>query len=151
MREIKFRGRTRDGKWIYGIPIRTHLGTFIVFEENPHYCCLYGYMEIDELDYVDPYTIGQFTGLYDKNNTEIFKGDILRADIYPLHDRNNDNYYAEVCWWDDEPGFGLRIHKNPKSKVKGISDCTTESIGEIFNNEEHWEVIGNIYDNPELI
>lgn len=39
MREILFRAKSiQTGEWIEGIPIKTHLGLFISFEENPHYC-----------------------------------------------------------------------------------------------------------------
>jgi hypothetical protein len=50
MREILFRAKSiQTGEWIEGIPIKTHLGLFISFEENPHYCSQYGYMEIDDI------------------------------------------------------------------------------------------------------
>lgn len=99
---------------------------------------------------VDETTIGQFTGLTDKNGKKIFEGDILRGEYYPFKDDSGQyNYFAEVCWWDNCPSFGLYVHKNPKSKVNGISDGNTEDMEDW--EPEQWEVIGNIYDNLELL
>lgn len=74
MREILFRAKSiQTGEWIEGIPIKTHLGLFISFEENPHYCSQYGYMEIDDILMVGEKTLCQFTGLCDKNGNKIWE------------------------------------------------------------------------------
>lgn len=99
---------------------------------------------------VIPETVGQYTGLTDKNGKKIFEGDILRGFAYPFRDgEGKHNYYAEVVWFENSPAFGLVTHKNPKSNVVGISDgnCEYMEDWETFL----WEVIGNIYDNPELL
>lgn len=78
MREILFRAKSiQTGEWIEGIPIKTHLGLFISFEENPHYCSQYGYMEIDDILMVGEKTLCQFTGLCDKNGKKIWENDIV--------------------------------------------------------------------------
>lgn len=106
--------------------------------------------EMGEYHRVDPETVGEFTGLYDKDGTGIFEGDILQGDEYPYWSDGNYNYYAEVVWFDDGCyNFGLCTHKNPKSTVRGISDGNCEWFEDFDSN--NWSVVGNIYDNPELL
>lgn len=136
MREILFRGKRLDnGEWIEGIPINTHIGTFIVFEENPHFCDQYGYMEIDELAKVDPATVGQYTGLRDRNGKRIFEGDVL---------------VSFFC--DDVPNYGERSvvlwHKH--AWCSQYRDYKPETLEE-YEMSNYVDVIGNIYDNPELL
>lgn len=141
-REILFRGKVklpinyrgynlshRNGEWVYGL-----------MNSNES---IRGF-------FVDTNTIGQYTGLTDKNGTKIFEGDILQGDEYPYCSDGEYNYYAEVVWFDNGCcGFGLCTHKNPKSAVRGISDGNCEWF-EDFDSDS-WSVVGNIYDNPELL
>jgi uncharacterized phage protein (TIGR01671 family) len=86
----------------------------------------------------------QFTGLLDKNGKEIYEGDILTADFYPYMDEGVRNYLSIVEW--EAPGFmGFKHLVN--STKRGISD----GIGEYLEETEQFEVIGNIYENPELL
>ncbi len=99
---------------------------------------------------VIPDTVGQYTGLTDKNGDEIFEGDILNGFEYPfLDDEENHNYYAEVCWFNNSPAFGICTVKNPNSTIRGISDGNSDYIEDF--KSELWEIIGNIHDNPELL
>ena len=135
MREILFRGKRIDnGEWIEGIPVKTHIGTFIVFEENPHYCNQYGYMEICELAMVDPASVGQYTGLI-ANGKKIFEGDILRFG-YTGKNRGVDGV-AAVIFEDGEFGVKWGWH----SEFVALTGFANTSI----------EIIGNIHDNPELL
>lgn len=96
---------------------------------------------------VDENTICQYTGLTDKNGKKIFEGDILRGFQYPFCYDGYYNYYAEIIFANCS--FMTYTHKNPLSCVRGISDGNTELM-ECWVSED-WEVIGNIYDNPELL
>lgn len=96
---------------------------------------------------VDEDTICQYTGLTDKNGKKIFEGDILRGFQYPFCHDEEYNYYAEIIFVNCS--FMTYTHKNPSSCVRGISDGNTELM-ECWVSED-WEVIGNIYDDPELL
>lgn len=98
---------------------------------------------------VIPDTICQCTGLKDKNGKLIWENDILDGFTYPYMSDGVHNYYAEVCWCSNVPAFGIYTQKYPKSKVGGISAGMTEIMGDWNSND--WEVIGNIFDNPELL
>lgn len=131
-REIKFRGKDKDGKWHYGVPISTHVGTYIVEEENPHVCSLYGYMEIDELSLVESETIGQYTGMKDINGKEIFEGDILTDKLVPVP--------FEVKWWKDACAFCV-FANGDGVPLAWFSEYDVHNA----------TIIGNIHDNPELV
>lgn len=96
---------------------------------------------------VDEDTICQYTGLTDKNGKKIFEGDILRGFQYPFCYDGEYNYYAEIFF--ENCSFMTYTHKNPSSCVRGISDGNTDLMEGWVS--EDWEVIGNIYDNPELL
>ena len=136
MREILFKAKSiQTGEWIEGIPIKTHLGLFISFEENPHYCSQYGYMEIDDILMVDEKTLCQLTGLFDKNGNKIWENDILMAHL--------DEYYPEDV-----------TYETVEWCVAGWVGHETGSTDREFLDEfdlEHFEVVGNVFDNPELL
>ncbi len=155
MREILFRGKRIDnGEWIAGFynEVRhhddnSHTHPFIMIPEK----CVDNQQNLDFWAEVAPQTVGQFTGLTDKNGKRIFEGDLLNGFEYPFYrsEDNVHNYFAEIVWFDENCAFGLVTHKYPTSKVRGISAGNTDYIEEYDFSE--WEVIGNIHDNPELL
>lgn len=86
----------------------------------------------------------QFTGLLDKNGVKIFEGDIVISDGYPWFDTDKPNYRDTVEWCF--AGFHTVHHCVNKSK-QGISD----GINTTLEDGAEWEVIGNIFESPELL
>ena len=142
MREIKFRGkRISNGKWLYGDLMHDTVGGCYVFPID----CAALYKE----NAVLPETIGQYTGLRDKNGKEVYEGDILRGDEYPFNCDCKDNYFAKIVRVDNLCGFYRITLKNPKSTVRGFFHGKWEQLDE--DDIKSFEVIGNIYDNKNLL
>lgn len=140
-RQIVFRGkRIKDGKWIYGNladysmnVLNTTVERKIIFGNIVSFATdNFGFV-VDDCA-VDPETIGQFTGLLDRNGKEIYEGDIVR-------------YYDDIE--DELVSSHVIYHK------ESCSFCTapTKLCGDYIGICAHWqfEVIGNIFDNPSLI
>lgn len=126
MREILFRGkRTDNGTWTYGY-------LFSVWER--YYLCWGTTNGIPNMDEVIPSTVGQYTGLTDKNGRRIFEGDILGGFLdedYPEHKTIVVVEFYESMW--------------VTRQGKYYPDLIEEGDMDWF------EVIGNIHDNPELM
>lgn len=119
-REIKFRGKCQTtGEWVYGYLFKSDSGERTHIIKNHKGC----------LD-IDPDTVGEFTGLRDKNGIEIYENDLIKCekDIY------------EIIW-----NRGMFILKNIRSSVLG--DTPLGPMLDIFDIE----IIGNRYDNLELL
>ena len=155
-REILFRGKRVDnGEWVEGYLFdngfveaeRKYFIGYLVIEKYKGNAC--DEWDITGIDFceVDPDTICQYTGRTDKNRKKIFKGDILRGFQYPFCHDGECNYYAEIIFANCS--FMTYTHKNPSSCVRGISDGNTELM-ECWVSED-WEIIGNIFDNFELL
>lgn len=125
MRTIKFRGKcAKDsrykGEWVYGGLLQCEKSddVLIVYSITDTCSCTY---------HVDPATVGQFTGRYDKKGNEIYDGDILQDD---------DKRRYQVTW---------DIQLSRWSLVYGSGYYSMTEV------EIHFQVIGNIHDNPELL
>lgn len=148
MREILFRGKRIDsGEWVVGIPwifappvnkavIVYAMGLVGEDDDTSRYC---------ECHEVDPSTIGQYTGLTDKSDKKIFEGDILS--IAQKSNGLGDYFYPSI--------------KYPANVIVKWDKCSW--MWEVIAKQKYYltfpdawchyecEIIGNIYDNPELL
>lgn len=135
MREILFRGkRVKDGEWVYGYLYKKWETCFIESEKK--------------LDIVLPETVGEYTGLTDKNCNKIFEGDIVRLHYFyeALDPSTLGAYEAEeeivaiISVWD----MGLGFDQVGGSLCGYLSDW-------LESPQDELEVVGNKWDNPELL
>ena len=169
MREILFRGKWIDnGEWIEG---------YYAAEPYTKSTYNYGYILENEKDLyakkaylVDSRTVGQYTGLTDKNGKKIFEGDIVRyyhhkKSLVPVTDITpEEDHYGR----DEESGLPLAYRTTKIIRYKGHVELDP-ILGMTINlknrcewwrnlnyeddsiNSDRLEVIGNIHDNPELL
>ena len=121
MREIKFRA-WHKGKKIMGKVLGIDILHKEIFFSNGDV----DYCEISNFKYIE---LMQYTGLKDKNGKEIYEGDIIKF----------LNNIFEVIWCNEKASFML---KNKEYK---------EFLNFIYENNNGMEIVGNIYENPELI
>jgi uncharacterized phage protein (TIGR01671 family) len=134
MREILFRGKRLDnGEWAEGAYLNDRDGAFyicpaasdITYGDNGNrrrIGCWYK---------VDPATVGQFTGLEDKNGKKIFEGDIWDC----------SGCIGVIKWVDEVCSFEANYVMHGIEYANAVSDYRAAKV----------EVIGNIHDNPELL
>lgn len=129
MREIKFRGKCiANGEWVYGSLLLWPDGCCTILESKDG--CNYVWKRD-----IDPGTVGQFTGMKDRNGKEIFEGDIVNYIVGRprIFDRE------DIDWMQNTAVISMEL------KLVWT---------EILNPKTHYwdiDVIGNIHDNPELL
>jgi len=141
MREILFRGQTRrkgekvwmdgspvESNWVYGGVLKGNGDHSIIYQTEPDIA--------KKVVYSD--TLGQFTGLTDKKGAKIFEGDIVE------YETGKKTRIGRVFFSDFRASFSVTAGKNGSARINN----------DLFNyiqNGNSVTVIGNIYDDPELI
>jgi len=146
MREIKFRAKTKSGEMVKGLLFHGNkIVTVRVDNKSP-------YVEKGSANYyydyydIDPKTLGQYTGLKDKNGKEIYEGDILRNINH--HENKKPFYnYHKVIFNNVYFGYSCINLSNESESLLISGNCQLF----VYIKNIDFEVIGNIYENPELI
>ena len=140
MREILFRGkRLYNGEWVEGYYAAEP------YTKNTYNCgYIFKNLFAKKAWLVDSRTIGQYTGLTDKNGKKIFEGDILEGIRYGNEER------AEVLWIDKAASWGIRYSFREKNE-RGYPSWLNSAWFRSINDARATVVIGNIHDNPELL
>lgn len=140
-REIKFRAKRIDnGEWDYGYYVVHHIALTDVDKDTNQIVrvgtnvvhTLFNDQRKDNNGYykdINPDTLGQFTGLLDKNGKEIYEGDIIRVNP-------TDSGIRYVKWDDRHAQFVSQMLHNEQYYLISHNDS---------------QVIGNMFDNPELL
>lgn len=147
-REILFRGKRIDNdEWVYGLLVYMCGILYIVDSE------IYNILDNDFENLahaVKPETIGQYTGLTDKNGKKIFEGDRIKAYFRPQNFKNPPYAIGSVIFENGTFKVVVHISKNSiEYKVFEKEDIAAYSIEHNFLDRYYvLEVIGNIHDNP---
>ena len=151
-RKIKFIGFHRDengkekifvnvewvkGYWVYGVPASSYMITTVKaveYQKNAEFA----YVSFDYATII-PETVGQYTGLKDKNGKEIYEGDILKT----------DKFIGVIEYNDIVAAFVVKINDS----TDNYYHWSFLNEGDITRNSQlqYTEKIGNIYENPELL
>ena len=145
MREVLFRGKRTDcGEWVKGYLYITHIGSHEIGSYDAE-------INIERLTFdVIPETVGQYTGLTDKNGVKIFEGDIVRATIERAERCQSPRIENGVIGYDCIGMIGLILYKD-KNGENVWSDFFNELSLSGLIEDYYFEIIGNIHDNPEIL
>ena len=136
MREILFRGKGdkkyNDGMWYFGVPIRCDDGDWQICTNNSKRVVI-------------PETIGQYTGVTDKNGERIFEGDIVK--------------YKEACKFGDNDEMEEAEEQYLCTNIVEFKNGRFFPLPQRCDCEDYFfsygsydfEVVGNVHDNPELL
>ena len=159
MRDITFRGRRTDnGEWTEG-----NLVWIKNCNNEPYQCFIISHLaymeygEFDDIYKVLPETIGQYTGLTDKNGKKVFEGDIVKTQPFydkPYSDKRKAKQFIGVVTYKVSTFKGNRFYSSQDYSAEwGLK--FNEDFGKFthYSWDELWncEVIGNIHDNKELL
>lgn len=146
MREILFKAKNiATGEWVEGSLIQTtavSLKSFIVESS----CYTFDKWDWNECVQVDTNTICQYTGLTDKNGNKIWENDVVKKHFYTDYDAyaNSEEYVGIVKFTDC--AWVIDTKRNEYVCTRPIFESMAYS-----KDVDYFEVIGNIFDNPELL
>lgn len=139
MREILFRGKWKNsGEWVYGNLFNPDKA------DTPTQICIGTYIAKTCYE-IDPETVGQYTGLTDRNGKKIFEGDIVKL----TDDYNDFEWKAVVVFGNPVGAYCWGWNFLPIDGYKGTTDILMWV--EMEATGAYCEIIGNIHDNPELM
>jgi len=151
-REVLYRGKRLDnGEWVEGDRVEQNnpeyhdyiITEFAADVDNRHIDIL-----TCDIYEVAPATVGQYTGLKDRNGKRIFEGDVVRFqfdnDDDPWPHKRTEKHIGRVFWQDFRSSFAIAMGRNGSKNINN-------DLWKYVQNGNRVEVIGNIHDNPELL
>ena len=140
-REILFRGKqVKDRKWVEGLLTKDVKGHFRIHYDPAYFSVV-----------VDPETVGQFTGLLDKNGIKIFEGDIIDGESYlykhQLKPNGEQFHFRGVVEFETQCDVGLCYVLTDKNGSWNLNQTVHRNQIDFCTGI----IIGNIHDNPELL
>ena len=142
MNEDKFRGKAKDGRWIEGVPIKNGFGklAFMCFATSDFFSCPMEKIQNFCIEVI-PETVTKYTKINGKDNGEIYDGDIIK-----LRERTiNGNEFNHICRVYQK-GNGMWMAEGHPEHNRSYRTRLP-----LFPYRHKAEVIGNVYDNPELL
>lgn len=146
MREILFKAKRKDnGEWVEGY----YQKRYDTQNDEQHFIFWSKSYTVWEYAEIDPTTLCQYTGLTDENGRKIWENDILRysydyAGSPFLKDGEEIKYSVGAVFWSEWRGSWAVCGR-------GNEKCTNNDVFKYNRNPNRTEVIGNIFDNPELL
>lgn len=152
MRENLFKAKRKDnGEWIEGSLIDLDIDSgycYIVPAFKNASTLPINWLIADRMKLVDPETLCQFTGLYDKSGKKIWEGDIISYqrdnDDCPFPNKDTKKRFGKVFYQGFRSTFAIGMGRNGSISIN-------DDLWKYVQNGNRVEVIGNVFDNPELL
>ena len=123
-----FEGNYSYREWVYGVKKDLH---YINGETDALHCYQYE---------IDPTTLSQFTGLYDKDGNKIWENDIVKFDVYE-YEKLISSVISDIKWCKELCSLSVVVNKQG----------TRGTLGHFLDLNKEVKIVGNIFDNPELL